>query len=95
MKIHLIAIIRSKPEYIEEVKSKLQVMVVHSRKETACLRYDLHQDLDNPSQFLFYEIWQDEASLNRHNEQPYIKDFQVFTENKLQEAPLIYKTKII
>lgn len=95
MKIHLIAIIKSKPEHTEEVKDKLQGMVMHSRQEKACLQYDLHQDLEDPSRFTFYEIWQDEAALSLHNEQPYIKDFQALAEKKLQDAPLIYKTKLI
>ncbi|MFC0321818.1 MULTISPECIES: putative quinol monooxygenase [Olivibacter] len=95
MKIHLIAIIRSKPAHIDEVKKQLQTMVVRTREEKACLQYDLHQDLEDPSQFIFYEIWQDESGLDLHNEQPYIQDFQLLAEKALQETPLIYKTKLI
>lgn len=95
MKIYLTAIIKSKPEFLSEVKSTLENMVVHSRKETACIQYDLHQSLDDENIFTFYEIWENKESLNEHNQQPYIKDFENSVSEKLQEKPLIYITQKI
>jgi len=43
MKLYLTAIIKSNPEFSEEVKAVLENMVVQTRKEIACIRYDLHQ----------------------------------------------------
>lgn len=56
MHIYITAIIKSKPVHQEEVYSVLQNMVRETRKEQACLLYDLHQDLKDKNQFIFYEI---------------------------------------
>lgn len=95
MKIYLTAIIKSKPEFLSEVKSTLQNMVVHSKKETACIQYDLHQSLEDQNVFTFYEIWENEEGLAQHNEQPYIKAFGNLVTEKLQKKPLIYITQKI
>lgn len=93
MKIYLMAVIKSKPAHTAEVKQVLEHMTVQSRQEEACLQYDLHQGSDDKNVFVFHEIWTDEAGLDRHNEQPYIKAFGALAENKLQEKPIIYRTE--
>lgn len=95
MKIYLTAIIKSKPDFLSEIKSTLENMVVHSRKETACIQYDLHQSLDDENIFTFYEIWENQENLNEHNQQPYIKAFGNLVSEKLQEKPLVYLTQKI
>ncbi|NIG55982.1 putative quinol monooxygenase [Chitinophaga sp. Cy-1792] len=95
MKIYLTAIIKSKPEFREEVLAQLQEMVVSTRKEAACLQYDLHQGITDENLFVFYEIWQDEAGLALHNEQPYIKAFGAMAADKLAATPEILLTKLL
>jgi quinol monooxygenase YgiN len=95
MKIYLTAVIKSKPEYREEVKAALLNMVQHSRKEAACLQYDLHQGNDDKDLFTFHEIWESAAGLDEHNAQPYIKAFGELVPVKLQEPPLIYKGTLL
>lgn len=95
MRINLTAIIKSKPEHNEEVKRVLKNMVVQSKKETACLQYDLHQSTDSPDIFIFHEIWDNENGFSQHNEQPYIKAFGDLVNEKLQEQPTIYVTETI
>ncbi|RZL39798.1 MAG: antibiotic biosynthesis monooxygenase [Pedobacter sp.] len=93
MKIYLTAVIKSKPECFEEVALVLKNMVVHTRKETACLQYDLHQDMNDKNVFVFYEIWQNQRGLDLHNEQSYIKEFVALANDKLEEKPAIYLTE--
>ncbi len=95
MKIYLTAIIKSKPKFLQEVKETLESMVVQSRKETACIQYDLHQSMEDQTIFTFYEIWENNEGLAQHNEQPYIKSFGNLVTEKLQEKPLIYLTQKI
>ena len=95
MKIYLTAIIKSKPDFLSEIKSTLENMVVHSRQEMACLQYDLYQSIEDENIFTFYEIWENQESLTQHNEQPYIKAFENLAKEKLQETPLIYVTQKI
>ena len=91
MKIYLTAIANAKPEFLAEVKAALENMVVETRKESACIQYDLHQGLDDANTFVFYEIWEDQKGLDLHNKQPYIQDFGAMVAEKLQGAPVIIK----
>ncbi len=95
MKIYLTAIIKSKPEYREEVKAQLLEMVQQSRKEAACLQYDLHQETTDENIFTFHEIWEHAAGLEQHNSQPYIQAFGAVVPVKLQELPVIYKGSLL
>ena len=95
MKISITAIIKSKPDTIEEVKLYLTEMAIHSKKEKACIQYDLHHDKENLRNFLFHEIWQDEESLALHNVQPYVRSFINKVPEILSEPVLIYKTEMI
>ena len=91
MKVYVIAIITSKPEYTGEVKNALVELMRETHKEEACIQYDLHQDMEDENRFIFYEIWEDQEGLDRHNEQPHIKKFQAFANGKLQETPVVIK----
>ena len=92
MEINLTVIIKSKPEHREEVKMILKNLVENSRKETACLQYDLHQNIADPNVFIFHEIWKNKEGLELHNEQQYIKQFSQTAELFLEEKPIFYFT---
>ena len=91
MKVYVSAIITSKPEFQEEVKEALLELVRATKKEDACIRYDLHQDIDEGNRFLFYEIWENQEGLDKHNGQPHIKAFQAFAQDKLMAPVVVYK----
>lgn len=93
--IYLTAIVKSKPEHNDVVKSLLMNMAVHSKKETACLQYDLHQNSTEPNIFVFHEIWNDEKGLEAHNSHPYIQEFVKASETLLEDNVIIYKTQKI
>lgn len=95
MKIYLTAVIKAKEEHQAEVLNVLQNMVKETRKEEACELYSLHQGIEDKNEFVFYEIWKDIVGLEQHNQQPYIQAFGTLIDEKLQEAPQIYKTNIL
>ncbi|KRD12567.1 antibiotic biosynthesis monooxygenase [Flavobacterium sp. Root901] len=87
--ISITAIIKSKQENIDEVKNLIQNLVTQTRKEEACIRYDLHA-ADNV--FIIWEEWKDQAGLDIHNSQPYLQEFIQKSES-LAAAPIqVYKT---
>ncbi|MCP1997361.1 putative quinol monooxygenase [Flavobacterium sp. HSC-61S13] len=92
MSIYLTAIIQVKPEHQSAVSILLQKMVTETRKEIACIQYDLHQGVKDPNTFVFYEIWKDQIGLDAHNQQEYIKEFNRFAERKLQQQPQLFLT---
>jgi quinol monooxygenase YgiN len=87
--ISITAIIKSKQENIEEVKNLVQNLVIQTRKEDACIRYDLHT---TENVFIIWEEWKDQAGLDIHNNQPYLQDFIKQSENLVATPILVYKT---
>jgi len=95
MNIYLIAIVKSKPENREAVLAVLLNMVEETRKEEGSIKYDLHQNIDNPNEFVFYEIWKDAESITSHEQTPHIQKFIEIATTMLAEPLSIYKTNIL
>ena len=87
--ISITAIIKSKQENIEEVKNLVHNLVTQTRKEEACIRYDLHT---TENVFIIWEEWKDQAGLDIHNNQPYLQNFIKQSENLVSSPILVYKT---
>lgn len=87
--ISITAIIKSKQENLEEVKNLIENLVTQTRKEDACIRYDLHT---TENVFIIWEEWKDQAGLDIHNNQPYLQDFIKQSENLVSSAIQVYKT---
>ena len=47
-----------------------------SRRDAGCLGYDCRADVLNPGTWLFFEKWQDDASLEKHMAAPHFKAFE-------------------
>lgn len=47
--------------------------IIATRKEPGCVTYELHQDLEHPTRFVFFEKWKSVEALGEHLEMPYIK----------------------
>lgn len=71
--IVVIAHFTAKPSKQEELSTFLQGLVEPTRREPGCIRYELNQDLDDPSTFSFVEIFADRAGFDAHCRMPYIE----------------------
>jgi len=71
--ITLIATITAKADCVEELKAELLNLVKHTTQELGCIQYVLHQEIENPQVFRFYEQFKDKAAFEYHGSQPYIK----------------------
>ncbi|WP_316802246.1 putative quinol monooxygenase [Pedobacter nototheniae] len=91
MSIYLTVTIKGKVEKVEELKAILLDMVVNSRREEACLQYDLHQQVEE-NIFIFHEEWASQAGLDAHNNQTYIKAFGEKSKDLANEI-VIYSTE--
>lgn len=87
--ISITAIFKSKPENIEQLQSMLNHLVTETRKEAACVRYDLH---NAENVFIIWEEWQDQPGLDIHNNQPYLVDFIAKSESLVSVPIQVYKT---
>jgi quinol monooxygenase YgiN len=95
MSVYITAIIRSKVEEIARVKELLLHMVAQSRRETACLQYDLHQVSGDPGLFIFHEVWQSEEGIALHGEQAHIQEFIKVAPGLLQEPMIVHRTALL
>lgn len=75
MSIYLTAISRAKAQHIDQFKALLLNLVVESRKEEACIQYDLHQSAEDPALFIFHEEWANKESWEQHNQTLHILNF--------------------
>lgn len=66
-----------KKDKIECIKTELLKIVEPTRSESGCIKYDLHQDLENPNIFMFYEIWETKAAWKAHDLTPHIQNFRL------------------
>ncbi|AWV97181.1 putative quinol monooxygenase [Arcticibacterium luteifluviistationis] len=71
--ITLIATITAKKDAVEAVKAALLNLVKHTIEEPGNIQYVLHQEIENPNIFRFYEQFKDQAAFEYHGQQPYIK----------------------
>jgi quinol monooxygenase YgiN len=93
MSIYLTALIKSKPGSAEALKECLQGLVPLSRKEVACLQYNLHQSVDDPNVFIFQEEWADKEGLEFHNAQAYILSFRETIVSLIDGPVVIHHTQ--
>jgi quinol monooxygenase YgiN len=71
----LFASMKALPGKEEELRQVLEDLVSTSLKEEGCVNYDLHQDLDDPGSFHFYENWATPELWARHDAAPHVKAF--------------------
>jgi quinol monooxygenase YgiN len=71
--ITLIATITAKADKITEVKEALLHLHENTNKEPGCIKYILHQEIEQPTIFRFYEQFKDQEAFENHGKQPYIK----------------------
>ena len=87
--ISITAIIKSKQENIEQVRNMIHHLVTETRKEEACIRYDLHT---TENVFIIWEEWKDQPGLDIHNNQSYLQEFVKQSESLLASPIQVYKT---
>ncbi|MFS0820146.1 putative quinol monooxygenase [Bacillus sp. 1P02SD] len=71
--IKVVCKIKLKPEVnVEEYVTLAKTVVIETRKEKGCLTYTLNQDINDPSIISMIEEWEDQESLNRHNNSKHV-----------------------
>lgn len=68
MPVTVVARVVARPEAVAALRSELMKLLVPTRAEPGCLEYRLHQDMTDPTLFLFYENWVNMECLQEHME---------------------------
>lgn len=85
MQVTVIASFRAKEGLAQSLKTELLKVIAPTLQEEGCINYDLHQSLEEPGLFLFYENWRSREDLDRHLNMPYIRQLLRRTENMLAQ----------
>jgi quinol monooxygenase YgiN len=93
-KLTIVASIRAKADKVELVKEELLKLIALTRAEEGCIKYDLHQDNENPAHFLFYENWESRDLWQAHMGNQHLKDYMAATEGAVDEFILNEMTQI-
>lgn len=71
----VIAYMRAAPGKRDELRAGLEALVEPTSKEKGYINYDLHQSIEDPDLFMFYENWESEADLDAHLAAPHLTEF--------------------
>ena len=86
----VVAKVTAKKDSVDNVKSELLKLITPTRKENGCIEYNLHQDNDDPAVFVFYEIWESPACLEKHTNTDHFKNY-VNAVGSLIEKKVVHK----
>ena len=70
--IHVLARHFARPETADEMRRILLGLIEPSRAEPGCLKYELLQNADDPTDFTFVETFASDEALMLHAAAPYI-----------------------
>lgn len=87
--INLVARLKVRDGSEEAVISAAMAIVGPSREEEGCVSYDVHQSIEDPTVFCWYETWTDKASLDAHFGYDYVKEFFEVVTAHAAEPPVI------
>ncbi len=71
-KIRVVAHLISKPDTIDQTREVLLGLVEPTCSEEGCIKYELHQNTADPTDFTFIEEWSDDTSLDVHLESAHL-----------------------
>ncbi len=91
----VIAHARAKSGKEEQAREILLALVAPTRLEHGCIDYVLHQSVENPSLFVFYENWATAADLDAHSRSSHIVHFRDICGESLLEPPIISKWRTV
>jgi quinol monooxygenase YgiN len=68
------AIWEAKPGEADAIANILAQLGTKARQEPSVHLFLVHRNISNPGQFLFYELFEDEAAFMAHQQTPHFKD---------------------
>jgi quinol monooxygenase YgiN len=90
----IVAKIEAHNDKVEFVKAELLKLIEPTLKEAGCIQYDLHQDNEDPSVFVFYEQWESRELLQEHLNSPHLIGYVKATEGMVSSFVLNEMTKL-
>ncbi|WP_166333069.1 putative quinol monooxygenase [Sphingobacterium chungjuense] len=95
MSIFLTVIVKAKPSHRQEIQTLLYRLPELSKKEDACIEYDVHQSIDDENTFILNEQWKSLEGLEFHNLQAYSKEFSTHLINYRSTPSFINQNNLL
>ncbi len=87
--------IKAKPGMEERMRQDLLGVLAPTRAESGCITFDLLIDTNDPTVFVLYENWKDQAALDAHFQQPYVKQvMKAYEETSAEPLAIMSLEKI-
>ncbi len=71
----VIAHMRARPGQEDRLRSALEALVEPTSRESGYVNYDLHESVEEPGHFFFYENWESAEHLDAHLQAPHLVEF--------------------
>lgn len=65
------------PEKSQAFEDLFRTYLVPSRAEDGCVQYHMLRDVNDPTLFTFFEVWQSREHLAVHTALPHMRDFHI------------------
>ena len=62
----VLAALKVKSGMEDRARKVLRSVLSATRHEQGCVTYDLHQSAADPTEFMFYEVWESQDALDAH-----------------------------
>ena len=85
----VIARMHAKPGKEQELREALEALIPTTLAEKGCVNYDLHQGVEDPRWFFFYENWDSAEDLDAHLQAPHLVEFAGRLDELLDESGLV------
>lgn len=88
--------LRAHSEHVEQYKARLlrHARTSLEREPGLCLRFDVHQDVDDPTLFLLIEQYADQAALDAHRASAHFARYRADTDGWVAERTWWYWTSL-
>lgn len=93
--VRVVARIKARPERVAEVRALLESLIEPTRREPGCVRYELLQNRNDPTDFTFVEEWESDPTFASHAASEHIREVGPMLRGKLAEPPDIRTYSVI
>lgn len=84
----IVAHVHAKPGQVDRVKTELRKLIPITRAERGCVQYDLHQNNEDPTHFMFFENWESRELWQAHMNAPHLSAYLKATEGAVAELTI-------
>lgn len=88
--------LRARPDVVDLYKARLLRHARNSleREPGGCLRFDVHQERDDPTLFLLIEVYRDEEAFAAHRSSPHFQEYREDTKEWVSERQWWHWTRL-